>query len=225
MGQSGRWFDEEGGTCFCLPKRKSGVLTDGGGSILPIPRKEQSPSIVALSSGKFLFRIAGVTARFVRKHPDLIELSTVFFGGIELAMSQARSGTHVLQVARTDDGAITHAVPVLQFAGNYVGKDLRVLVGMSGETTAWFNDIVIHHDQGMKTAVLRIVIIGEGEGKIGMQPAMISVSPLGCSSYFYVHIFKLTVFLNAFHFLSEVIFQRSVQVNQPISRLAKVQSS
>jgi len=98
-------------------------------------------------------------------------------------------------------------------------------VGMSGKAPAWFDDIIVHHDQGMKTAVLWIVVIGEGEGKIGMQPAMISGSPLGCSSYFYVHIFKLTVFLNAFHFFSEVIFQKSVQVNQPISRLAKVQSS
>jgi len=163
MWQSGRWFDGEGGTCVRLPKRKSGILADRGGSILPVSGKEHCPSIGALLAGKFLFRVAGVSARLVWKHPDLIELSTVFFGWIELAVGHARSGTLVLQVARTDDRAIAHAVSVFKFAGNYIGKDLSVLVRMSGKAAARFNDIVVHYNQGMKTAVLRIVIIGERE--------------------------------------------------------------
>ena len=48
---------------------------------------------------------------------------------------------------------------------------------MSGKPAARFNDVVIHNDEGMEAAPIRIIIIGEGEGKIGMQPAMISGSP------------------------------------------------
>jgi len=92
-----------------------------------------------------------------------------------------------LQITGPDYGTVAHAVPVLQFSGNYIGENLRIFVRMGGEPSAWFDNIVVHHNQGMKTAVLRIVVVGKGEGKFGMQPAVLGSSSVFCPSYLTFH--------------------------------------
>jgi len=64
-------------------------------------------------------------------------------------------------------------------------------VGMGGEPYSRFNYIVVHYDQGMKTAVLRIVVICERESEICMQPAMIGGASLLSLSNFKLHFHKL----------------------------------
>src|SRR5947208_14320181 len=56
---------------------------------------------------------------------------------------------------------------------------------MRAETHAWHHDVIIDDSQAAKAHPFRIVIIGETESVIGVQPPVACVAPFVCSSNFH----------------------------------------
>lgn len=97
---------------------------------------------------------------------------------VELAVPHARARGHVLQLAGPDNGAGAQAVLVLQLARQDVGQNLHVLVAVHAEAAARLHAILVQHAQRPKAHVSFIIIVREGEGVIGIQPAVVGVAPV-----------------------------------------------
>ncbi len=64
-----------------------------------------------------------------------------------------------------------------QGAGHDVGDDFHVPVRMQAKTHFGRDPVFVDHAQGAEMRVRRIVIIGEAEGVVGVEPAVIGVAP------------------------------------------------
>src|SRR6266700_27199 len=94
-------------------------------------------------------------------------------------MRHPRARAHSLQVARDDDRAIAHAVLVLERAFEDPGDDLHVAVAMGAEALARLDAVVVDDTKRAKSHVLRVVIGGEREGVIRVEPSVIEMPALG----------------------------------------------
>src|SRR5689334_3294614 len=103
-------------------------------------------------------------------------------GMVELAVRNAGTGTHALYLAGADNRTVAHTVLVFQRTFQDIGDDLHVTVGMSRKTFFWLDPVLIDNPQLSEAHMFRIVITGEGEGVVGIQPAMIGMSPFSCFS-------------------------------------------
>src|SRR5438552_6962333 len=106
-------------------------------------------------------------------------------------MRHPRARAHSLQVARDDDRAIAHAVLVLERAFEDPGDDLHVAVAMGAEAFARLDGAVVDDTKRAKSHVLRVVIEGEGEGVIGVEPPVIEMPALGSGAH--RHLADLTI--------------------------------
>src|SRR6267143_2332392 len=94
-------------------------------------------------------------------------------------MRHPRARAHSLQVARHDDRAIAHAVLVLERAFEDPGDDLHVAVAMGAEALARLDAVVVDDTKRAKSHVLRVVIGGEREGVIRVEPSVVEMPALG----------------------------------------------
>src|SRR5437660_5661231 len=74
---------------------------------------------------------------------------------------------------------------MLQRAAQDVGNNFHVPMGMRPETHSRHDQVVIDDAQAAKAHPLRIVVIGETESVITVQPAMARMAPFVCSSNFH----------------------------------------
>ena len=65
---------------------------------------------------------------------------------------------------------------MLEFAVDDVGPDQRFGVGVRSEACALLDSVFINDSQGSELSVIGIIVRGEREGVVGIQPAMISVA-------------------------------------------------
>ena len=72
---------------------------------------------------------------------------------------------------------------VLQLAFEDVGEDLHVAVAVRAEALARGDAVVVDHPQRPEVHPLRVVVVGEGEGVIGLEPAVIEESAVGTAAY------------------------------------------
>jgi hypothetical protein len=98
------------------------------------------------------------------------------FGCVELTVDDAVSGGHRLDFIRPQDVLLAGAVAVKQSAFEDVGHDLHIAVGMRSEASARCDTIVVEHPKDTEAHVLRIVVIGEREREVRIQPATIRMS-------------------------------------------------
>src|SRR5207244_3498909 len=105
--------------------------------------------------------------------------------GIEFAVLHARAGGHVLHLARTDHASVAHRILVLQCAAEDVGDDFHVAMRMRSETLSRHYEIVVDDAQAAETHPLRVVIIGEAESVIRVEPTVFGVASFICFSYFH----------------------------------------
>lgn len=75
--------------------------------------------------------------------------------------------------------AAEHRVPVGELAGQDVGEDLGVAVRVGGEAGLGSNAVFVQDAQGAEGGELRGEIGGEGEGVVGVEPAVVSVAAGG----------------------------------------------
>ncbi|MNO00548.1 hypothetical protein D3C81_2204630 [compost metagenome] len=64
-------------------------------------------------------------------------------------------------------------------AVQHIGDDLHVTVAVRAETAAGGDAVVVDHAQRAKAHVSGIVVVGEGKGVKGIEPAMVGVTPFG----------------------------------------------
>jgi hypothetical protein len=65
-----------------------------------------------------------------------------------------------------------------------VADDLHVAVAVGAEARAGLHPVLVDHAQRAETHVLRVVIIGEGEAVVGVEPAVIGMAPVGAAAQF-----------------------------------------
>ncbi len=123
-------------------EREVGVLVDGHGIVASCLAGGEMP-FSGGGVGHLSFRVAWGDSVFVRLYPDLKEVHGFVGRRIELAVHDAGTGGHVLEIAGLDDAAVAHGVLVLELAAEHVGYDFHVLVGVCAEAFARQHDIVV----------------------------------------------------------------------------------
>jgi hypothetical protein len=155
------------------------ILMDGDGVIAAIAGGEEAELALLAVVGKGFLLIAGGDAGLLRDDPDLQQMGGAVGGGIEFAVGDAGSGTQTLDVAGIDRGAIAHAVFVGDRAGQDVGNDFHILVGMGAKALARRNVIFIDHAQTAEAHVGRVMVTAKGKAVMGLEPAAIGLAPIG----------------------------------------------
>src|SRR5262245_63646544 len=112
------------------------------------------------------------------KNPDLQEVHELLTRVIELAVGDARAGAHSLNLPRAYDRARTQAVLVCKRTVEHVGDDLHVPVRVSAEALTRLHAVFVDHAQHAETHEPGVVIVGEGERMVALQPAMLRVPAL-----------------------------------------------
>ena len=95
---------------------------------------------------------------------------------VELAVPHAAAGAHALHVARHDGRAVAHRVLVRELALEHVADDLHVAVAVRAEARAGLHAVLVDDAQRAEAHVLRVVVVGEGEAVIRIEPAVVGVA-------------------------------------------------
>ena len=90
---------------------------------------------------------------------------------VHLRVPDAGARAHALGQAGVDDAAVAHRVLVLELARQHPGDDLHVLVGMGAEAGAGPHDVVVVDEQQPVADVRGVVVAGEAERVVGVEPA------------------------------------------------------
>ena len=135
-------------------------------------------------------------------------------------MVHSAPSAHVLKVSCLNHGTVPHAVLVLQSPAHHVSEDLRVIVRVSGEAAARFDQVVVHYDERMKAIVVRIVIVGEGKGKPGVKPTVFGLSSFLAWSLSNFHAYSLTKGMSSSKLVGEIFFLRPKLSSFKVARVA-----
>ena len=100
---------------------------------------------------------------------------------VELRVREPRPGGHALDIAGLDHGRVTHAIAVGYLAAHDDGYNLHLLVRVRGEPRPGLDHVVVEDAQGPELDVLRIVVVGEGEEPVRLQPAEIAEVAIPCA--------------------------------------------
>lgn len=120
--------------------------------------------------GEGFLLVARGEAAAVGVNPDLEEVDGVGVGGVALAVEDAASGGHALELAGSDDGGVAEVVSVLEFALEDVGDDLHVAVSVGVEASAGCDAVLVDDAEDGVPHVAGVVVSGEGEGVAGLEP-------------------------------------------------------
>ena len=153
------------------------ILVDGDGAI-PAGFARDEMESAGCHAIERLLSVTGSNPFLVRHDPDLEQMDRLFPGGIKFTMLHSGSGGHVLNLALADLAAVAHGILVLQRAAQDVGDDLHVSVGMQAESHSRHYQVVVDDPQAAKAVPLRIIVIGEAEGVVGIQPTVVGVAAL-----------------------------------------------
>ena len=93
-------------------------------------------------------------------------------------MGDSRTGAHELDLARCELSPISHAILMLQSTTDDVAEDFHIAVLVGGKAAAWRYTVFVDDPNAAKTHMRRIVIIGETESVMTVQPAMIAMATL-----------------------------------------------
>jgi hypothetical protein len=104
------------------------------------------------------------------------------FEGLKLAVPHARTGGHVLKSAGADDPAVAHRVLVLDRPLEDERDDLHVPVRVGAEALAGRDAVVVDDAQAAEAEPPRVVIVGEAEGVVAVQPPVLGVAAFVGSS-------------------------------------------
>src|SRR5205823_9212134 len=98
---------------------------------------------------------------------------------VVLAVPNAGAGAHALYVARHDGRAGAHRILVSERAFEHIGDDLHVAVAVRAEAATGLHAVLVDDAQHPVAHVLRVVVIGEGEAVVRVEPAVLGVAALG----------------------------------------------
>src|SRR6185369_11382763 len=98
----------------------------------------------------------------VRQNPYLQQVCRLGLRGVGFAVPHSGSRAHTLSVAGSDDGAIAHAVLVLDSAVQDIGNDLHVAMRMQGKAMPGLHPVLVDDAQGSESHEARIVVSVKG---------------------------------------------------------------
>jgi hypothetical protein len=127
--------------------------------------------------------VAGRQAEALGQQPDLQEVGGLGLRVVELAVADPRARGHALHVARDDHPrvgaarlAVSHAVRMRQGAVEDVADDLHVAVAVRAEAGARRDGVVVEDAQVAEAHVRRVVVVGEREAVVAVEPAVVGVA-------------------------------------------------
>ena len=85
---------------------------------------------------------------------------------------------HILELAGPDHAAVPQSILMLKRARDDVADDFHVAVGVQSKTAARSHAVVIDDAEAPEAHPRRIVVIGEAESVMGLEPAVVSLSAL-----------------------------------------------
>jgi hypothetical protein len=97
---------------------------------------------------------------------------------IVLCVADARAGAHHLDVASLGAALVAQAVLVGDGPLADIGDDLHVGVGMGRKARVRRDLVVVPHAQGAVVHVRGIVVAGEREVMLGLEPAVVGAAEL-----------------------------------------------
>jgi hypothetical protein len=171
-----------GDLCVLLEQRRvhPRVLLNAHRALGAVGREDQAQPAAFVLGGEVLLLVARRQASGSGHEPDLKEVHGLAARGVLLAVHHAAASAHSLHVAGADHRAVAHVVFVLQGALEHVGDDLHVAVPVGGEAAAGANGVVVDHPQGPEAHVLWVVVVGEGERVVRVEPAVVGVPAVFC---------------------------------------------
>jgi hypothetical protein len=95
-------------------------------------------------------------------------------------MKNALPGAHYLDLARSDDLPVPHIVFMDETSLERDTDDLHIVMGMGAKTPAPFYPIVVEYPKHAELYPLGIIIAGEAEGEVAVQPAMVGMTTGRC---------------------------------------------
>ena len=162
--------------CFQADPIDIRVLVDQCRIIATIRRDHQHLFFMVAARMRMPLGVGRIESVFPRRDPDLQKPGLACFAGVELAVGHSRTRAHQLNLPGRKSAAIAHAVVVFQLSLHHITEDLHVAVRMGGETSACRDPILIDDPQRAKAHVLRVVVIGETEGMVGVEPAVVGMA-------------------------------------------------
>jgi hypothetical protein len=158
-----------------------GVERHGAGHRLG--RADQRQLAALAGFGHVDLLVARRDAGAFRQDPDLQEVRGRVLRVVELAVAHAGARGHALDVARHDHagvggagGSVAHAVRMGQSAIEHVADDLHVAMAVGAEALSGRDGVVVEHAQVAEAHVRRVVIVGEREAVMAVEPAMVGMA-------------------------------------------------
>jgi len=141
------------------------------------PRQQPEPAALFRGSKRdLLVRRLDILHR--RFDPDLQEMHRLGLRRVELAVYDSGAGRHRLDRVRPDDMPLAHAVLMREAAFEDVTDNLHVAMGVGAKTLPRSYTIVVDDPQSAESHVRGVVIVREGKGMPGIQPAVVGVAPV-----------------------------------------------
>src|SRR5258705_5154944 len=155
---------------------------DGAGGAVGRGDEPQAPALVRVLETLLLVARGDTESR--RLDPDLQEVNARGLRVIEFAVRDAAAGAHALHIPGADHRARADGILVRELALEHIGDDLHVLVAVGRESGARDDAIFIDDTQRAEFDMLRIVVAGERERVIRIEPAVVGVTALAAAPYF-----------------------------------------
>jgi hypothetical protein len=121
-------------------------------------------------------------AAVLGQEPDLKEVDRALARCVVLAVGDAGAGGHPLHIAGADHRAGAHRVLVFERTVEHVRDDLHVAMRVPAEALAGSDAIFIDDPQRAEAHVGGVVVVGEREGVVAVEPAVVGVAALAGSA-------------------------------------------
>ena len=154
-----------------------GILVDPDTVVVGVGRQDLGEAVTGRFRVDGELVITGCVALAAREKPNLEEADFGVARLVVLAVLNTRAGAHHLHVARANHVAIAHAVFVAQAAAQGNTDDFHVVVRVHPEAPAARHHVVVEYPQRAEVHPLGILVIGETEGMVRIEPAVVGVAP------------------------------------------------
>src|SRR5437762_965633 len=160
------------------------VLVDADRAGAPVGRGDEAQATALFFDREVLLLVGRRDAGDVGLDPDLEEMRAACLVVVVLAVQHAPPGAHALDVAGNDGRAAAHGALLGKRALEHVADDLHVAVPVGAEARARGDAILVDDAQRPEPHVLRVLVAGEGEAVVRVEPAVVGMAALGGGSQF-----------------------------------------
>ena len=159
--------------------KEPGVLMEGEGAVPTLRGGDETEPVFLVPGREVLLLVPRGKSRGPGQDPDLKEMDRLPGGRVGFAVAHPGAGGHPLDIAGAEDRALPHAVGMGEGSRNDIADDLHVAMAVGAEAAAGLDPVLVDDPEGAELDMVRVVIVGEGEGVPAVEPPMVGVAPLG----------------------------------------------